>query len=141
MAGVNTGPRPWYDFGSSLKPRFHVERKPREDARHACAALAVAGIGWIAAQETVRPPATAAITLDGAVVKVYSAERVVILKGADGRDVRLRVLPDARIMVNRKLVTLDDLAEGVPARVLYTNRDGAFQVSSIESPILAKPLP
>lgn len=103
-------------------------------------ALVVLGAGAAAAQEVVQPkPAAVVPTLTGDVVKVIPADRIVLLKTADGKEVRLSILPDARILVNRKVTPLNELAVGVPVRVLYTDRAGTFQVSSIESPVAVAP--
>lgn len=103
-------------------------------------ALLLAGSGWLSAQEPVKPtPAAVVPALNGDVVKVIAADRIVLLKTADGKEVRLQVLPNARILVNRKAIALNQLTPGVPVRVVYTDRAGVYQVSSIESPVAVVP--
>lgn len=103
------------------------------------AAIAVAVTGTAPAQDVAKPvPVVPAFNAE--VVKVIGADRIVVVKTVDGKEVRLKILPDARIVVNRKVVALDDLAEGVPVRVAYTDREGVFQVSSLESPIVVVPV-
>lgn len=103
------------------------------------AALMLAS-GRLPAQEVVKPAPTAVVpTLSGEVVKINGNDRVVLMKTADGKEVRLHVLPNAKIMVNRRAVTLADLADGVPIRVQYTDKAGTYEVSNIESPVLVVP--
>jgi hypothetical protein len=102
-------------------------------------AVLVSGFDWAAADEPVRAPAE--LSLNGKVVKVIGADRIVVMKTADGKEVRLHILPDAQIMVNQKPVKLGELREGVPVRVLYTDRAGKFQVNRIETPVVVVPAP
>lgn len=101
-------------------------------------AVLVSSIGWLVADEPTRAPAE--LSLNGKVIKVIGADQIVLMQTADGKEVRLHVLPDARIMVNQKPVKLAELAVGVPVRVLYTDRAGKLQVSRIETPVVGVPV-
>jgi len=85
--------------------------------------------------------APAGRTIRGTVYKVIEPENTMLVKTADGKEVRLLIAPQTRMQWDRRAVKLADLPLNTAATIVYDVREGKYVVTSLEGPLPAVVVP